>query len=128
MDSRLRPAILFAALLLVASLVPVPESGAQQVPALFGLALDKWVHAGSYGLLTGLLVWGHERRTVVAVGALAVLAIAYGGGIELLQWAVPSRDISGLDFLANAVGAVLAGVVWAVLGDVTPLAWRPSEQ
>jgi len=119
------PAIAFAALVLVASLVPVPETGGQ-TPTLMGLALDKWVHAGSYGLLTGLLAWGHQRRTLLAVGALAAVAVAFGAGVELLQLTVPSRSLSGLDFLANTAGALVVAIAWVAVG---PFSMRgPLEQ
>ncbi|MBX0325377.1 VanZ family protein [Halomicroarcula sp. F13] len=114
---RYAPAVAFAGLLLVTSLVPVPESGADAVPTLLGVALDKWVHAGSYGVLTTLLAWGRRTRTVAVVAALATLAVGYGAGIEFLQGLVATRDTSGADFLANAVGAGLAGVGWLAVRD-----------
>ncbi|MBV0924923.1 VanZ family protein [Halomicroarcula limicola] len=106
------PAIAFATLLLVTSLLPLPSGASGQVPALLGIQPDKWVHALSYGALTGLLAWGRTARKVTVVAALAGVAIAYGAGIELLQGLVPSRGTSWLDFLANAVGAGLAGAAW----------------
>ncbi|WP_254279239.1 VanZ family protein [Haloarcula marina] len=111
-----RPAIAFAALVLCTSLIPVPESGSTAVPALLGVSLDKWVHAGSYGLLTGLLAWGRRTRTVAAVALLVGVVVAYGAGVEFLQGLVASRTTSGADFLANAVGAVLVGVAWLAVG------------
>ncbi|QIO24075.1 VanZ family protein [Haloarcula sp. JP-L23] len=118
-SSRFRrhlPAIAFAALLLVTSLVPVPGSGADAVPTLLGVALDKWVHAGSYGTLTVLLAWRQRTRTVTAVALLAALTVGYGAGIEILQGLVATRDTSGADFVANAVGAALASVAWLWYG------------
>jgi len=106
------PAAAFAAILLVTSLLPVPESGGQTLPSLLGVTLDKWVHAGSYGLLTGLLAWGHGSRDSWVVAALVVLTAGYGAGIELLQGLVPSRGTSVADMVANAVGAALVGVLW----------------
>lgn len=128
MDRRLWPAVAFAALLLVTSLVPVPDSGGPAVPALLGVALDKWVHAGGYGLLTGLVVWGRDRRDLLAVGAVVVLVVGYGAGIELLQSLVPTRDTSALDAVANTVGAVTVGLA-LVAADTPSLRrrWR-SEQ
>ncbi|GGN92507.1 VanZ family protein [Haloarcula pellucida] len=113
---RYAPAVAFAALLLVTSLVPVPESGTEAVPTLLGVALDKWVHAGSYGALTTLLAWGKRTRTAAVVAALAAVAVGYGAGIEILQGLVATRDTSGADFVANAVGATLAGVAWLWYG------------
>ena len=107
------PALAFAGLVLLASLVPVPDS-TTAVPALFGVDLDKWVHAASYALLTGLLAWGRRSREWVAVAALAVLATGYGAAIELLQTLVATRGLSTADVLANAVGAAVAAIAYIV--------------
>lgn len=111
---RYAPAVAFAVLLLVTSLVPVPESGSDAVPALLGVSLDKWVHAASYGSLTVLLARGQRTRTIAVVALLATIAVGYGAGIEFLQGFVPSRDTSVADFVANTVGAGIAGVAWLV--------------
>jgi len=105
------PAVAFALLVLVVSLVPVPDSGGQAVPALLGVALDKWVHAGSYALLTGLAVRARRQRDLLAVAAVAAVVVGYGAGIEVLQSLVPTRDLSPLDALANTAGVVAAGLV-----------------
>ncbi|MBV0900452.1 VanZ family protein [Haloarcula salina] len=112
---RYLPAAGFALVLLGTSLTPVPEGAGEQVPALLGIALDKWVHALSYGVLTALLAWARRARSLPVVAALAAVAVCYGAGIELLQGLVPSRGLSGADFLANGVGAVLAGALWLAL-------------
>ncbi|WP_336330609.1 VanZ family protein [Haloarcula sp. CGMCC 1.2071] len=109
---RYLPAVGFSLLLLVTSLLPVPEGAGEQVPALLGFTLDKWVHAASYGILAALLAWGRQARDVTTVAALVTVSICYGTGVELLQGLVPSRGVSGADFVANAVGAVLAGLSW----------------
>ena len=120
---RYRPAIAFATLVLVVSLVPAPETGGP-TPELLGVALDKWIHAGSYGVLTGLAVHGGRRRDLLAVGAVAALVVGYGVGIELLQMLVPSRSLSGADMLANTVGAALSGIAWLGLVPRTDGAGR----
>ncbi|WP_336337674.1 VanZ family protein [Haloarcula brevis] len=123
---RYLPAVGFALLLLGTSLLPVPEGASEQVPALFGIALDKWVHALSYGVLTALLAWARRARSVPLVAALAAVAVCYGAGIELLQGLVPSRGLSGADLLANGIGAVLAGVLWLALAHADT-AWGGTE-
>jgi len=128
MDRRLWPAVAFAALLLVTSLVPVPDSGTAAVPALLGVALDKWVHAGSYALLTGLVVWGRDRRDLLAVAAVAALVVGYSVGIEFLQSLVPTRDLSLLDAVDNTAGALTAGLALAATGSAPLRARRRSEQ
>ncbi|WP_262180788.1 VanZ family protein [Haloarcula laminariae] len=111
---RYVPAGAFALLLLAVSLLPASETGGP-TPGLFGIALDKWVHAGSYAVLTALLSRARDSRTVRAVALAAVVAVGYGGGIELLQGLVPSRGTSLADMGANAVGAVCGGGLWLVL-------------
>jgi VanZ family protein len=125
---RYLPAVGFSLLLLVTSLLPVPEGAGEQVPALLGIALDKWVHAASYGTLAVLLAWGRQARDATAVAALVAVSACYGAGVELLQGLVPSRGVSGADFLANAVGAVLAGLAWLAAHRSGALsAWTDSE-
>jgi len=111
-DRRYWPALAFAVLLLVTSLLPVPESAGEQLPTVLGVTLDKWVHGASYGLLTVLLAWARRSRDLAVVAALAALAIGYGAAIELLQGLVSTRGMSGTDLLANSVGAVVAAVAW----------------
>jgi len=78
-------------------------------PRPLGLALDKWVHAGAYGVLAGPLCLATRARTTGAV-LLAVLAVtAYGFGIELAQ--------------ANAAGAGMAGLAWCLV-----LVFGPSRE
>jgi VanZ family protein len=125
---RYVPAGGFALLLLVVSLAPAPETGGS-MPQFFGIALDKWVHVGSYGTLTALLAWGRNSRTVAAVALVAALALGYSGGIELLQGLVPSRSPSVADMVANAVGVVGGGSVWLAARTAPQTSvWRRSEQ
>jgi VanZ family protein len=112
---RYLPAVGFSLLVLVTSLLPIPEGPSEQVPALLGITLDKWVHAASYGTLTALLAWGRRAHGLGTVAALAAVAVLYGASVELLQGLVPSRGTSGTDFLANSLGAVLAGLGWLIV-------------
>ncbi|MFU1782647.1 VanZ family protein [Haloarcula japonica] len=111
---RYLPAVGFSLLILVTSLLPIPEGPSEQIPLLLGVPLDKWVHAASYGTLTAVLAWGRRAHGWVTVAALAAVAVLYGAGVELLQGFVPSRGTSGADFFANSVGAAMAGLVWFV--------------
>ena len=115
MDRRLRPALAFAGVILVTSLLPVPESGSDALPTLAGVALDKWVHAAGYGLLTALILRSRRPTDVAPVAATVALVGGYGAAIELLQWPVPTRGASLLDAVANTVGAALAALAWLVV-------------
>ena len=60
-----------------------------------------------YGFLFSMLgprgAWGHGRALL---SIPMVLAIAYGGAMELYQATVPGREPSWMDVGVNAVGAV----------------------
>lgn len=68
---------------------------------------DKFLHAGAYGTLTGLGIL--STRTRRAALTVILLAIAFGGMIEILQSFIPERSGSWGDFAANATGAIGAG-------------------
>lgn len=91
-----------AAFMLYGSLAP-----SLAPPGEYGF--DKFLHAGAYGLLAGLLTLSTRTRNA-GVAAIA-LAIGYGGLVEIAQSFVPERNGSWEDFAANSIGAVLAGGV-----------------
>ncbi len=102
----------------VASVSPVAPGMAAFGP--FGLVhRDKWAHATGYAILAGTLAAAlsteRSRRSLVRLLAVAfVVAVAYGVGIELVQGAIPTRDESAMDALADAVGALVGLAVWSV--------------
>lgn len=96
--------VILAAAILAVSLVPdmpLPESDVQ--------GLDKIAHAVAYAVLAAVLFFGFGRPGAPVAGAVvrtAAVCTLYGGVIELLQ-RLTGRTPDPLDFLANAVGAVL---------------------
>lgn len=83
--------------------------------------IDKLVHVGMYFVLSISLWWefwrAHRAREFYAprrhawVGACLV-PILFGGVVELLQaYCTENRSGDWLDFLANAVGVVLASLI-----------------
>ena len=68
--------------------------------------VDKLLHAGAFGILALLLALASGRPLLALV-----LASAYGVSDELHQLAVPGRSASGLDWLADTVGAGLVAAV-----------------
>jgi VanZ family protein len=61
------------------------------------------------------------RRAPLAVLLAASLALASGTAIELLQRVLPlGRVVSPLDALLNATGAVVAGLLVAVMAPMQP--------
>ncbi|UCC93792.1 MAG: VanZ family protein [Thermoplasmata archaeon] len=84
---------------------------------------DKIVHFLQYFILSFLtffaLVRGTKRDRGWQLRTTVVAVIVYGVILEVLQLAVPERDPSVLDVLANVTGAILgAYVAQAVLEPV----------
>lgn len=110
------PVLVWGLLILVLMLLPpstVPGGG-----LLGRYHLDKVVHAGLFVVFHLLLVramgWGtqRDRPTVRTVLIAATLAIGHGLLTEMLQeWSGTGRSGDPLDFLADAVGVILAAVL-----------------
>lgn len=89
---------------------------------------DKVAHFLAFGGLSLLCVPLVRAVSVVRqlsplarVAACAGYSTLIGGTLELWQAALPYRSAEWLDFVADAVGAILvSGVVWLVL----PSLWR----
>ena len=88
--------------------------GEQQASAAF-LHLDKFLHAGVYGLLamTVSLAWPQLAKIKIWLGCLL-----FGGFIEIAQGILTAgRTPSFWDFLANGIGAFMALVLITVLNQ-----------
>lgn len=94
-----RTALLFAAVVLAASLLPAgpPDTG--------GFPLDKLLHVTAYAVLAWLLV--HDYPVLVVV----LLTAGFGLAVEGAQAVVPWRTASVLDATVNLAGAVVGAVV-----------------
>lgn len=84
---------------------------------------DKLIHFLQYFVLAFLtffaLVRGTRRDREWQFRMTLMAVIAYGVTLEVLQLAVPQRDMSALDILANVAGAVVgAYVAKTLLGPV----------
>lgn len=73
---------------------------------------DKLLHAAAYGTLAGLMALGTRSRQGALIALL--LAVTFGGMVEIAQGFIPERSGSWGDFVANSVGAVLVGGALAV--------------
>jgi VanZ family protein len=111
-------AVGIAVLLLVP--LPVPSHPPEWVPEILDLTADKIAHAalffgGTRAFLRSARARDFERPALAA----ALIAIAYGGALEVLQGLV-GRDASLGDLTADALGAALAA---------SPLpSWRRAPQ
>jgi hypothetical protein len=116
-----RLAVAFAALVFVASLVPVP--GAASGGGRPGGVLPAWVgvttafHLVGYAVLAALVTRdvGRARpeRVPAAVPICVGVAVAtgVGFGVELVQAPVPWRSFAWTDAAVNAVGAAIGAVI-----------------
>jgi len=107
-----RPAILWAVLILVLCSVKL---GAVSKSPLFFAGFDKLVHCGLLFVLTVFMASGYTRSqksrslSYNSLLAITVIAIAYGGLIEILQhyfftWRSGEWD----DLFADTVGILMA--------------------
>ena len=99
----------YAGLIFYLSAQSHPE---ETLPSLVGLFSDKVLHVAEYAVL-GVLCYRAFRWSLRdslrswAVPSAVLLAALYGLSDEMHQSFVPFRDSSGLDWLADCVGAVL---------------------
>lgn len=84
-----------------------------EVPkTLFGVPVDKLVHFAMYLPFVPLFYYsfGKEKRCWKTLLAGFVLALAFGGLVELLQGRTAYRSCEAMDLLADGLGA-LAGLL-----------------
>lgn len=105
MRRRLVP-LAIAVVAVLGSLLPAPEGRA------FPPGSDLVVHGLGYAALVGSLAWAARARDRAATLRLAVVAVAFGAVLELLQGPVPGREPAVADILANVVGAGLGALWW----------------
>jgi len=105
MDRRWLP---IAVVVLAASLVPGGGGGGTIGP----VGVDKLLHVVGYAALAAASLFALRTRTRRTMLVVAVVVTAFGGVVELLQGFVPGRAVSGLDLVADAVGAVTGVVAW----------------
>ncbi|PHQ39597.1 hypothetical protein DJ69_04995 [Halorubrum persicum] len=106
----------FAALVVIASLVPVPAVGSGSGGS--GVALPAWIgfttpfHLVGYAVLAALATRaaiGSGRESVAAAAVGIGVAVAVGFGVELVQAPIAWRSFAWGDAAVNAVGAGIGG-------------------
>lgn len=96
----------------VASVVSPPAAVSGPTPRPLGVPLDKWVHAGAYAVLSGLLCFATRAQRTRGVLLAAAAVAVYGLAIELVQVPLSVRSFDLADAAANATGAALAALAW----------------
>jgi VanZ family protein len=91
---------------------------------------DKVLHGLAYAVMVLLLAMTVDRRPGRGRGSLpgsavwlAILAVAAGGALELLQH-MTGRDVELLDWVAGCVGAAIGLAAWALINRLSGT--RPS--
>lgn len=96
------------ALLALGAIATYAALGSPYLHFLSKPPFDKLLHISASFVLTLLLRWSMQ----LPVMATLLLATCIGGGIELLQFVIPHHSPGLGDFLADIVGAVIAGVLF----------------
>jgi VanZ family protein len=113
---RVWPAVLDAALILVIGSLPVAPPGAQRFS-------DKTLHCIAFGILAWLACRAFRYFSPEvpgrALGFGFASSVALGGGLELWQAFLPYRSAEFLDFVADAVGALIAVLIIAGVWQLT---------
>jgi len=115
MRSRRLLPLALAVVILAASLVPGGGGGATG-GTVGAIGVDKLLHFGGYALLTAVSLAALRARSARTVLAVALLVTVFGGVVELLQGPVPGRSVSTLDLVADALGALVGGAAWWLVG------------
>ncbi|MFC6753401.1 VanZ family protein [Halorubrum tibetense] len=118
-----RPAVAFATVVFVSSVVPIPGSGGASsanggfVPfePLGPIGLTDPFHLVGYAVLAALVTRATGRTVRGLVVAVAV-ATVFGLGIEVVQAAIPWRGFAWRDVFINAVGATAGGATVRAMG------------
>ena len=80
--------------------------------------LDKLCHATAYGVLAAtvifaMLPWSRHQEGRMAFGIL-IFCLLYGLSDEFHQSFIPGRFPSGMDIVADGLGAALVLIAWRV--------------
>jgi VanZ family protein len=106
-EQRHRIFALYVLIMVLLFLVPVPT-----MPLAESKHLDKLVHFGVFFLFALVFHWDRPLRVVWTF----LIACAFAGAIELVQWFLPYRDADWWDFVAGSIGAGV-GAVLVLLRD-----------
>ena len=106
-----------AATILYFSVFTPPGSGTIQFGPFGLFPYSTWLHGVAYAGLAVVLAYALQDRpwrdrSVLAV--VFVIAVGYGGSLELLQSTLDARTADFGDLLVNAIGAAVAALCWRV--------------
>jgi VanZ family protein len=109
--------LVFALFIFILSVIPTDFGGGP--PSFYFPGMDKVIHAGMYGTLALLVLYGlikYDRFTPRQIVFNLLLVWLYSAFMELLQYLfIRSRSGEWRDMLANLAGIVLAYVLVFIL-------------
>lgn len=117
----------FGMAVVLVSFVHAPDVIADTGP-LGLVALDKWIHAGSYALIVFLLGYALLAKDFMLLYTIVVVAVVVGAGVELIQSTIPWRTMEEADVFANVVGAVAGLVAWTAARRLLPVTSRVESE
>lgn len=106
------PAVIWAVTITVLSAVP---GNKLYMPPIWNA--DKYAHLGVYFVLAACLIFGflragHCQNLRSSVVSAILISMVFGGILEILQqYVFVGRSGDILDFTANSIGAILAGLL-----------------
>ncbi|WP_096593172.1 VanZ family protein [Halorubrum ezzemoulense] len=115
---RLAGVVAVASTILYYSVFTPPGSGVIRTGPLGVFPYGTWLHGLAYAGLAVTLAYAFQDspwRDRTVLGVVFLLAVGYGGSIELLQSTLDARTADFGDLLTNAVGAAVAAGCWRVL-------------
>jgi VanZ family protein len=109
--SKFIPGIIWFFLVLI--LIALPQQDIPEVDNWYHqIYIDKWVHAGIFGVLTILFMWPFYKSATDSnkkvFFIIAVLASIWGYLTECIQLFVPGRSYDLLDWFADSLGVLIA--------------------
>ena len=114
MTARTCVLLVYTAMLLGSSFVPMPASSSPQAAhGLLHPSVQNLLHIPAFGILWGLLIsLMRDKGGTISGQVLLAAAIAFGVGIlmEIIQIPVPGRYASFMDVALNSMG-ILCGVL-----------------
>jgi VanZ family protein len=100
-------------------LLCIPSRGLPKANTLFSyIYLDKWVHAGLFGVLSFL--WMHpivksglnKTKKRITITIIAIISSLWGLATEYIQkYYIPGREFDWLDWAADSAGILLALII-----------------
>ncbi len=111
----------FAMAVVLASMMHAPSDPFAKLGPLGMFGVDKWVHVGSYALITYLLAYAYLARTARSIAAIVAVSVLLGAGVELIQSTIVWRNMEAADVVANTIGTLGAVAVWEVTWRRLPL-------